>query len=61
MEDFDKINRELEQYSPRLMKKPQIVAANKIDLISEDDPEDIRISKNMSRQRDTKYSRCQRR
>ena len=38
IEDFDKINRELEQYSPRLRKKPQIVAANKIDLISEDDP-----------------------
>ncbi len=38
IEDFDKINRELEQYSPRLMKKPQLVAANKIDLISEDDP-----------------------
>ncbi len=38
IEDFDKINRELEQYSPRLLKKPQIVAANKIDLISEDDP-----------------------
>ena len=38
IEDFDKIHRELEQYSPRLMKKPQIVAANKIDLISEDDP-----------------------
>ena len=38
IEDFDKINRELEQYSPRLMKKPQIVEANKIDLISEDDP-----------------------
>lgn len=38
IEDFDKINRELEQYSLRLMKKPQIVAANKIDLISEDDP-----------------------
>ena len=38
IEDFDKINRELEQYSPRLMKKPQIVVANKIDLISEDDP-----------------------
>ncbi len=38
IEDFDKINRELEQYSPGLMKKPQIVAANKIDLISEDDP-----------------------
>lgn len=38
IEDFDKINSELEQYSPKLMKKPQIVAANKIDLISEEDP-----------------------
>ena len=38
IEDFDKINRELEQYSPALIKKPQIVAANKIDIISEDDP-----------------------
>lgn len=38
IEDFDKINNELQQYSPKLMKKPQIVAANKIDLISEDDP-----------------------
>lgn len=39
IEDFDKINNELEQYSPRLMKKPQIVAANKIDLIDEEDPQ----------------------
>lgn len=38
IEDFDKINRELEQYSEKLMKKPQIVAANKIDLTDEDDP-----------------------
>ena len=30
-EDFDKINAELEAYSPRILKKPQIVAANKID------------------------------
>lgn len=37
-EDFDKINKELFEYSPALMKKPMIVAANKIDLISEDDP-----------------------
>lgn len=37
IEDFDKINAELEQYSPRLMKKPQIVAANKMDLIDEED------------------------
>ena len=40
-EDFDKINRELEAYSPRILKKPQIVAANKIDQIEEDDPKFI--------------------
>lgn len=42
IEDFDKINSELQQYSPKLMKKPQIVAANKIDLISKDDPQYIK-------------------
>lgn len=38
IEDFDKINNELGLYDERLTKKPQIVAANKIDMISEDDP-----------------------
>ncbi|MBF0980726.1 MAG: GTPase ObgE [Clostridiales bacterium] len=37
IEDFDKINAELELYDANLAKKPQIVAANKIDMISEDD------------------------
>ena len=41
VEDFDKINKELEQYSPKLLKKPQIVAANKIDLTDEESPEYI--------------------
>ena len=43
IEDFDKINRELEQYSPRLMKKPQIVAANKVDILGCTDEEDLEI------------------
>ncbi|MBI3181813.1 MAG: GTPase ObgE [Myxococcales bacterium] len=30
--DYQVINRELERYSPELAKKPQVVAANKIDL-----------------------------
>lgn len=43
-EDFDKINAELEQYSSRLMKKPQIVVANKIDILGcSSDPEDLEI------------------
>lgn len=39
IEDFDKINNELARYSEHLMKKPQIVAANKIDMVDEDGPE----------------------
>lgn len=39
VEDFDKINEELEKYNARLMKKPQIVVANKIDMVDEDGPE----------------------
>lgn len=34
--DFDAINAELVEYSPDLAARPQIVAANKCDLISED-------------------------
>lgn len=33
VEDFEKINSELEQYSPKLAKKPQIVVGNKADLL----------------------------
>lgn len=36
-EDFEKINDELRKYSPSLMKKPQIVAANKTDLFEAGD------------------------
>lgn len=38
-DDFDKINKELEAYSPKILKKPQIVAANKIDMIDADSEE----------------------
>ncbi|MEG0156191.1 MAG: Obg family GTPase CgtA, partial [Anaerovoracaceae bacterium] len=38
IEDFEKINKELASYSERIAKKPQIVAANKIDIVDEDDP-----------------------
>ncbi len=31
--DFDKINKELELFKPELMEKPQIVAANKADIV----------------------------
>lgn len=34
-DDFDKINAELMAYSPKIMRKPQIVAANKIDELEE--------------------------
>ena len=41
IEDFEKINKELETYSPRILKKPMLVAANKMDMIEEDDPKYI--------------------
>lgn len=37
IEDFEKINQELGSYSKRLMEKPQIVAANKIDLVHDEE------------------------
>ena len=36
VEDFEKINRELAEYSPDLAARPMIVAANKLDLLSPD-------------------------
>jgi GTP-binding protein len=39
IEDFEKINNELSLYSHQLTLKPQIVAANKMDLLPEDSPE----------------------
>lgn len=35
--DFEAINKELSEYSPELAKRPQIVAANKCDIASEED------------------------
>ena len=37
IEDFDKINEELKSYSSKLTKKPQIVAANKMDLLYDEE------------------------
>ncbi len=33
IEDIQKINKELENYNPELLKRPQVIAANKIDAI----------------------------
>jgi GTP-binding protein len=45
IEDFDKINAELAMYSEDVAKKPMLVAANKIDLIDEDDPKYLEFKK----------------
>src|SRR5574344_1625630 len=39
VEDFDTINAELSRYSPELAERPQIVAANKVDIM--EDPENL--------------------
>ncbi len=36
VDDLDTINRELQQYSPTLAQRPQIIVANKCDLLPED-------------------------
>ena len=41
-EDFDIINRELKNFSEELAQRPQIVAANKCDMASPDQIEDLR-------------------
>ncbi len=42
IEDFEIINKELEKFDPELAKRPQIVAANKIDLASDEQLEALR-------------------
>ncbi|HEX3022204.1 MAG TPA: GTPase ObgE, partial [Lachnospiraceae bacterium] len=39
IDDINKINAELEAYNPELMQKPQVIAANKIDVFYGDDEE----------------------
>lgn len=39
IEDFEKINHELRMYSEKVANKPMLVAANKMDMIDEDDPQ----------------------
>lgn len=36
IEDFETINKELEAYNPELLERPQVVAANKCDLASDE-------------------------
>ncbi len=42
IEDFEIINKELEKFDPELAKRPQIVAANKIDLAEDEQLERLR-------------------
>lgn len=42
LEDIKTINRELEAYNPELLKRPQVIAANKMDAVyAEEDTEII--------------------
>ena len=42
IEDFNIINKELEKFDPELVKRPQIVVANKIDLANDEQIETLR-------------------
>lgn len=37
LEDFAIVNQELERYNPKLMKRPMVIAANKTDILGEED------------------------
>lgn len=50
VEDFETINRELQEYSPELASRPQIVAANKVDLIYDDDAPLRRLREHVEKQ-----------
>lgn len=41
IEDIYKINKELEAYDPELVKRPQVIAANKIDAVYEGDEDPV--------------------
>lgn len=41
VDDINKINAELEMYNPELLKKPQVIAANKMDAVYDGDPDSI--------------------
>ncbi len=43
IEDFEKINLELEKFNPELATRPQIVVANKIDLAEDEQIERLRV------------------
>ena len=42
IDDFEKINSELEKFNPELAKAPQLVVANKIDLASDEQLEELK-------------------
>lgn len=42
VEDFEKINKELAAFSEKLTRKPQLVAANKMDMLDEEDERYLR-------------------
>ena len=39
--DIRAINGELEKYNPEILKRPQVIAANKIDAMTEEDRETV--------------------
>jgi GTPase len=41
IDDINKINAELEAYNPELANRPQVIAANKIDVLYEEDEQEI--------------------
>lgn len=58
VEDYEKINLELQKYSARLARKKQVVAANKMDLLEEDSDKLERLVDYMAQQGVEVYPIC---
>lgn len=56
IDDINKINAELEAYNPELIKRPQVIAANKTDLIFAGDEDPVQKIKDEFEPRVLKYS-----
>ena len=55
---FDKINGELKLYNEKLATRPQVVVANKMDILEDESMFDEEFKNDFRGTEDTKYSKC---
>ena len=58
LEDFDKINGELKLYNEKLATRPQVVVANKMDILEDESVYLMNFKNDIRGIEDTKYLKC---